>query len=235
MVEHVGASRRKRTTPIATAISEYGASVFDIEELEQCELEKADERESYYIQKYDTLHPLGYNVQKSSRCNGSSLFVDGKVLGAELRGIKANGVLAKVRLLIEIEGKSEKTRVMFGVTPETYEKSIQIAKEYCETLGIVPTEHSSLSDAPKPWWPYKEKLEQFDNSEITRIRIIPFSANQVRVCVKTSTMKSWKEEVKMTFGSKKIDRGNSLKIALTIAEELKTRHNIEYSIDQKLY
>jgi group I intron endonuclease len=235
MVEHIGAARRKRTTPIARAILQYGAAVFSIEELERCELDQADTREAYFIAKLGTLHPKGYNVQRNSKCGNGSLYVKGEVLAAELRGIKTKGTLSKVRVLLQVKGEKEKTRVMFGSSSTTYEESITAAKRFCEDLGIVPVEHSSLRANTEPWWPYKEKIEKLDDSKITRLRVVPFSTTQVMIGVKTKEMKSWEEEVSMVFGSKKIARRKSFGIALSVADEIAVRHTIVgYSVDVKL-
>lgn len=42
----------------------YGIENFVIEQLEVCDNSLLNEREKYYIQKYDTLAPLGYNLTR---------------------------------------------------------------------------------------------------------------------------------------------------------------------------
>lgn len=233
--EHVGAARRERTTPIARDILEYGEDSFEIEEITRCPIEKADELEAFYIDEYQTLVPNGYNVQESSRTSKGSYYVKGTILGAEIRGIRQDEVLTKVRLFLDIEDEPKRKRIMFGTTPETYEQSILDARNFCKELGVVPVEHNSLFDNDVLWWPYKEKIDQFDDRQISRLRIIPFSSNLlVRVCVMTDDMTSWTQEVKMTFGGKNITTKKALKIAKSVCEELKTRHKIEYSIDKLL-
>jgi hypothetical protein len=233
--EHIGAARRNRTTPLAKDISIYGSELFDIEELDRCELEEADSYESYYIEEYETLMPNGYNVQRSSRPVGGSYYLNSEIVSSELRGIKMNGELAKVRLLLTLKDKTEKTRIMFGTTHDKYDQSVRDAKIFCESLDTIPVEHNSLLKQEAEWWPYKEKIDAFDNKQISRLRVIPFSKTQVRVSVKTSDMTSWKEEVHITFGSSKIPRSESLKKALTVADEIKKRHDVLYTIDDKLY
>jgi len=233
--EHVGASRRNRTTPIAQEIARRGKDCFEIEEIATCSLNRADKKEAQYIKELKTLVPNGYNVQKSSRCIGGSFYVEGTILGAEIRGIRQEGVLTKVRLFLDIEGVPKRKRVMFGNDPETYQQSILDAKVFCEELGCIPVEHNSLLENEALWWPYKEKIDQFDNRQICRLRIIPFSNKMlVRICVKTEDMESWKEEVKMTFGGKNITTNEALEIAKSVCKELKKRHKVEFSIDNLL-
>ena len=47
---------------IGKALKKYGKENFSFQILEQCELNKLDELEQYYIQKYNTIVPLGYNI-----------------------------------------------------------------------------------------------------------------------------------------------------------------------------
>lgn len=51
----------KRDIPIEIAIKKYGAEAFDFEVLEECPLEKLDEREQYWIAYFDTYKGNGYN------------------------------------------------------------------------------------------------------------------------------------------------------------------------------
>lgn len=230
-VEHLGSARRGRTTPLAQDIIRYGKNSFEIEEITRCSVAEADEWEAYYIEEYETLVPNGYNVQENSRNVKGTFHTKGNVLGAELRGIRQNGVLAKVRLFLDIEDEPKRKRVMFGTNPDTYQQSILDARSFCEDLGIVPIEHNSLFDNEELWWPYKEKIDQFDDKQISRIRIIPFNGSLIRVCVMTDDMESWKEEVKMTFGGKNIRTKRALKIAKSVCEELKIRHKVDFSTD----
>jgi hypothetical protein len=45
------------------SIRKYGADNFDVELLERCYPEESDDREAYYIIKYNTMFPNGYNLK----------------------------------------------------------------------------------------------------------------------------------------------------------------------------
>ena len=45
----------------------YGLDNFNIDILELCESENADEKERFYIEKFNTLFPNGYNVQSGGK------------------------------------------------------------------------------------------------------------------------------------------------------------------------
>lgn len=47
---------------IGTAIKKYGKENFSFQILEECDVEKLDERENYYIDFYNSLTPNGYNI-----------------------------------------------------------------------------------------------------------------------------------------------------------------------------
>jgi hypothetical protein len=47
---------------IWAAIKKHGVDSFNIKVLETCDIEKLCEREAYYIEYHNTLHPNGYNI-----------------------------------------------------------------------------------------------------------------------------------------------------------------------------
>ena len=54
---------------ISKAIKKYGKENFSFELIEECSLEELNDRESYYIQKFNTVVPNGYNVEEYSESN----------------------------------------------------------------------------------------------------------------------------------------------------------------------
>ena len=52
------------------AIRKYGVEDFDVELIEYCDINKVDEREKYYIKKFNTLFPNGFNLKNG----GSNVF-----------------------------------------------------------------------------------------------------------------------------------------------------------------
>jgi hypothetical protein len=123
---------------------------------------------------------------------------------------------------------------MFGKNPETYEKSIEEARQFCTNLGVDPVEHNSLRGQTVLWWPYKEKIESLDGIDVSYIKVLPFSTNQIVIRVRPTSAKTYKEQVSMVFGSKKIAKEDSLKVALSVAEELSARLSVEYTLDKSL-
>ena len=224
--EHVGAARRNRTPPIAKAIREYGADCFEIEELERCQINDADSREAHHIYENNTLVPNGYNVQKQS----------GQVIrpGCEqilLKGIKKNGQLNYVRAYVKYPNTIE--RICF--TGPSFETALEKARHHYSDHRDLIIEHSSLQAEQPVWWPYKEKIEKFDDEQIVRIRLTLFgSQNAVRVQIKTDTMNSWKDEARIVFGSKKQPLEDSLQLALCVVRELENKHGIEHELDTRL-
>jgi len=54
----------KEDTYFHSMLRHYGFHNFDFEILEECEISELNEKEVYYIQKYNTLYPNGYNKDK---------------------------------------------------------------------------------------------------------------------------------------------------------------------------
>ena len=63
--EHIA----KNDIPIDMAISKYGSKAFKFEVLEECELNKLDEREIYWIEYYNTFKGFGYNCNPGGGYN----------------------------------------------------------------------------------------------------------------------------------------------------------------------
>ena len=225
--EHVGSARRERTTPIATAINSNGADMFLIDEIERCDLSELNARESHYIKKYNTLVPNGYNVQKQS-----GQVVEDGCLKVTLKGISRNGMKSLVRAYIKYPNHTD--RLSFH--GETFSEAIERARIHFEQLdSTIVCEHSSLKENTALWWPYKEKIDQFNNRQVNRIRVSLFGTqNLIRVEVRTDEMKSWKEQVRLVFGGKKIQLNDALATALAVVTKIETIHRIQHSLDPRL-
>lgn len=56
--------QKNNKSVIGQAIKKYGVENFSFEVLEECEVQDLGKRESYYIQKYDSMIPKGYNIDE---------------------------------------------------------------------------------------------------------------------------------------------------------------------------
>ena len=56
-------SKKNQSHYLNNAIRKYGVTDFTCELLEYCEIENANDREIYYIKKYNSLFPNGYNLK----------------------------------------------------------------------------------------------------------------------------------------------------------------------------
>lgn len=59
--EHIYESKKYNTRPLYRAINKYGTDVFKIRILEECPVEKLNQRETFWIEKLDTFNN-GYNA-----------------------------------------------------------------------------------------------------------------------------------------------------------------------------
>ena len=62
-------TKKNQSHYLNNAIRKYGVADFEVDLIECCEIEKADEREIHYIKEFNSLFPNGYNLK-----NGGSVF-----------------------------------------------------------------------------------------------------------------------------------------------------------------
>jgi len=60
-------SRAEYNSVFHTAIRELGKDDFEVKTIDECLIEELDEKETYYIKHYNTLHPNGYNMTEGGR------------------------------------------------------------------------------------------------------------------------------------------------------------------------
>lgn len=72
------------------AIKKYGADVFVVEQVEECDSSKLDERERYWIKYYDTTHG-GYNADFGGRSNKGHPIYQYSLDGTFIRGFETSG------------------------------------------------------------------------------------------------------------------------------------------------
>lgn len=178
--EHISASRR-RNTPLCQAIKEHGEENFKIKILEECSFEDASEREMYYIDKFNTVVPNGYNKQQYSRTYKNPVEVCPTKTKSKCRisGVRKNGVLTFVRIyLYSPEGTK---RINFNRTDQTFEENLERAKEYASQLSDNIT-IDNVIQAPTFEEQYQKKIDaciQYDLGSV----ILALSGTLVRVCI----------------------------------------------------
>lgn len=74
--EHLSVSQKSNYMAVHRAIKKYGSKNFQFSILEQCPQELLDEKETYYIKKYNTFNE-GYNSTLGGQ-KGNKLFIDSK-------------------------------------------------------------------------------------------------------------------------------------------------------------
>lgn len=66
--QHIDESRRMSPYPLHRAMRKYGTHQFLLREIEECDVNKLDEREQYFIKEYNTFKSTeGYNVPISNQ------------------------------------------------------------------------------------------------------------------------------------------------------------------------
>ena len=70
--KHISESKRKKRTLISKAMSQYGIDKFYYQILEY-QVEDFDEKEKYWIKKYNSIHPNGYNLSPGGKSCGTGI------------------------------------------------------------------------------------------------------------------------------------------------------------------
>lgn len=208
--DHVS-SAKKSSTPLSKAIQEHGRDEFVVETLESDLLERLDELEAKWIMRLNTIVPNGYNVLSHSRDKHrteSTIQNHYKplVTSASIRPIRRNGEFAIVYANLAMKDGTQQ-RMCFGQdSSKSFEEAMKEAQQFVEQVGC-PIRNEN------------ERISQFDGKELTRIRITSAS-KLVAVYVTTSDMTSYKEQVRICFGGKKVSQEDSYRKACEFVDEL---------------
>ena len=231
--DHVSTAKTSLTS-LSEAIRQHGREGFQLEELEKAPLDKLDALEAKWIAHYNSIVPNGYNTTRHSQNkhrDSSNLyeFFKDKVSTCSLRKIRRNGVYALVYAMLKLDDGSQR-RIVFGNNKDdTFESAWNSAIEFAENLECPYCEDTSSSDDPLER--YASKIEEYANKNITKIRITSAS-NLIAVYITTSDMKSWKDQHRICFGGKTIDKDSAYDLAILFVDQL---HKTSQTIIQDAY
>lgn len=219
--DHISSSATS-LTPLAEDIRRYGKESFEVQDLEKAELNHLDALEAKWIEEMDCIVPKGYNVMRHSqnkhreKSNIVSYF-KGKTLSATLRKIRRNGEYGLVHCWLMLEDGT-KRRVVFGQhNGKTFQEAWSDTLAFVEELNVPFSEDITNSDDPLER--YSDKLQEFENAVIKKIRIAKFNS-LVAVYITTADAKSWKDQQRICFGGKTITQEFAYSLACLFVEQL---------------
>ena len=215
--QHIDASKREykdNCKVLNKALRKYGDKHFSIEILEECEREYLDERELYYIEKYDSIVPKGMNI-KTGRSNGSQHEDTKKKISETLKG---RDVSYETRLKL-----SEKTN------PDLPMYLLKISNEYRVCNHQMGPEKRFISKNKTDDYNYNRAIEYLKKLNcLTEPIVINKSENEKYIqnhrngyCVKYPGEKS------KYFVSKTISSEELYKNALSYLNELKSKSAVQ--------
>lgn len=221
--DHVSSAFRGAKTPLAEAICTHGADDFEVTCLERNVDERnLDEREAHWIAHYNTTVPDGYNVMKHSRCKhrNDTTIADHYIettTKVRINSVKRNGTLRIVHVYLDQEDK-DPVRFVFGQGKDsTFETAYEEAQRF-----VVPFAERGVEifaeESDDPLRKYREKIEQFWNVSVERIRIAPFN-HLIALHVKTSD-----SNTRICFGGKTVSKEKAYEIAQAVKDEIIIRH-----------
>lgn len=68
--------KKSSSSLISTAISKYGKDNFSFTIIEECTIEELNDKEEYYIKKYNSITPYGYNITLPDKESGNQVFAN---------------------------------------------------------------------------------------------------------------------------------------------------------------
>jgi tRNA-binding EMAP/Myf-like protein len=221
--DHLYEARKGSNKPLYIDILKFGKDSFQLVQLVKAPLEQLDALEANYIHELNTIHPLGYNIAAHSRnrhhktLNLAHHFRE-KVINAELKKIKRNGIYHLVYLYLTLHGQLERERIVFGQTEGSlFDDAYKEAKEFLSKLECPFEERDDTILEEK----YSKKIEQFNGKTITKIRVTSAS-NLIAVYIKTEDSTN---QVRICFGGKNIKKDEALMIANTFISLLNIHTN----------
>lgn len=217
------ALKTKRNTRINEEIRKHGKENFKIELLEKCNTKELDKKECEWIEKLDTYNN-GLNKQKYSRCRTLKLPINYKVDKIEIRGIKKDDELSKIRVIV-----NNKKRYMYNSKNNNFytllKNVINICKEYSNNIILDISLLNNLNDNEIDLYNDYKRIKCLFNKKIQKIRIVLQRNYLIRMYIRTDDMINWKDEKTITFGGKHIDIKNSYQRCMNILEILKENND----------
>lgn len=225
MKNHIYKAKKGSTSPLHKSIKDLGEDNFTISLLEECELRKLDELESYYIKYYNSLLPNGFNSQKGG---GNYKKHDTKIeeykkmviKSIEIKPIKSFGSKSNVRIYILLDDNIKK-RIMFYSGERTYLECIYEAREFVNKINTHNVEVIDRTLCDDFLSRYQDKINIFQDKEVIKVRLVNFkykNFNTVAVYVRTSEMTKQSEEKRINFGGKTINISDAYNMALTFSQ-----------------
>jgi len=142
-----------------SAIKKYGCCNFNLEIIDYCELDQADELETKYITEYDSLYPNGYNLKKGGKtfrhCDESKKRVSNGVMNYYKDKKFARFMLMDPQLLKTNHCKFLKPLNREGIQYGWYVLICDKGKKYKADFG---GSHISLDDSKKNALEFLEEL-----------------------------------------------------------------------------
>jgi hypothetical protein len=219
--DHVSTSKSS-ISKFAEDIRKFGKDAFKVEELEKADLTKMDALEAKWIEHYNSTLPYGYNKGRHSQNKhreSSNIyeFFQGKAKLARLSKINKNGKPSLVYVNLILTDDSQR-RVVFGNNKDsTFEDAWKSANDFVSKLGCEYSEDTTYSSNPLER--YSSKIKEFEGKQITKIRIT--SASQlIAVYITTSDATSWKDQQRICFGGKTIDKESAYDLAKLFIDQL---------------
>jgi len=223
--DHVSSTR---DTHLSQDIERYGSNDFILNILLRCQIEELDAYEAVVIKHNNTLHPNGYNVMRHSRVknressNIHEFFIK-RTKKIEVNPIKRNGQNRIVYVYLTLVDEPDPVRLVFGqANDSTFEIAVNEALSFTDIFKRhnIPVIVNPGIYSNDPLAKYHNKIQELMSKQIIKIRITTMSG-LIAVYVSHEGIKSYKEQIRVTFGGKTVSKQEAYKIAKLFTYRIK--------------
>lgn len=217
-----------RDTHLTQDIKRYGLNDFILNVLLRCQIEQLDAYEAVAIKHNNTLHPNGYNIMRHSRVkeressNIHEFFIK-RTKKVEVTPIKNGGQNRLVYVYLSLMDEPEATRLVFGqANDSTFEMAVKEALAFTDIFkrNNIPVVVNPGIYGNDPLAKYHNKIQELLLKPITKIRITTMSG-LIAVYVSHEGIKSYKDQIRVTFGGKTITKQEAYNTAKLFTDRIK--------------
>lgn len=202
--------RKPNKSKISKAIFDFGKENFSFQILEECSTEELNKKEQFYIKKFNSIYPNGYNIEEKSNSNPSISFLKEEIIieiKEELKDTKDTFSAIAKRHNVDV---STVSRINYGQTHFSEDENYPLRKDSIYTHNVCKECGKEISYSAnlckecyylflrRTTWPSREELKLLIRSKsFTEIgKIYGVSDNSIKKWCNKYNLPSLRKDIK---------------------------------------